>query len=157
MEQFPFLPSEIYQTSKRFLDGEEQPIYRWILNRTIELTYTAWDLQLFAQDCGYEGPPFKWDKDRRFLLRCELDAAYCHLYGIQRDDVDYIMETFPIVKRKDEKAHGHYRTKDTILQIYDAMATATVSGQPYQTLLNPPPANPRIAHPPRDLEIGSSE
>lgn len=108
-------------------------------NRVLELTYTSWDLQPFAQDCGYEGPPFKWDEDRRFLLRCELDAAYFHLYGIQRDDVDYIMETFPIVKRKDEKAHGHYRTKDTILQIYDAMATAIASGQPYQTLLNPPP------------------
>jgi hypothetical protein len=129
----------------------------FILPRILELTYTAWDLQPFAQDCGYEGPPFKWDEDRRFLLRCELDAAYFHLYGIQRDDVDYIMETFPIVKRKDEKAHGHYRTKDTILQIYDAMATAIASGQPYQTLLDPPPADPRVAHPPRKSEVGSSE
>jgi hypothetical protein len=126
-------------------------------NRVLELTYTSWDLQPFAQDCGYEGPPFKWDEDRRFLLRCELDAAYFHLYGIQRDDVDYIMETFPIVKRKDEKAHGHYRTKDTILQIYDAMATAIASGQPYQTLLNPPPADPRVAHPPREPGIRSSD
>jgi hypothetical protein len=157
LEQLPFLPLEIYQTPKSFLDGEERPIYCWILNRTVELTYTAWDLQPFAQDCGYEGPPFKWNEDRRFLLRCELDAAYFHLYGIQRDDVDYIMETFPIVKRKDEKAHGHYRTKDTILEIYDAMATAIASGQPYQTLLDPPPADPRVAHPPRESEIVSSE
>jgi hypothetical protein len=130
---------------------------KFIVSRCLELTYTAWDLQTFAQDCGYEGPPFKWDEDRRFLLRCELDAAYFHLYGIQRDDVDYIMETFPIVKRKDEKAHGHYRTKDTILEIYDAMAIAIASGQPYQTLLDPPPADPRVAHPPRESEIGSSE
>lgn len=127
------------------------------MNRTIELTYTAWDLQPFAQDCGYDGPPFKWDEDRRFLLRCELDAAYFHLYGIQRDDVDYIMEPFPIVKRKDEKAHGHYRTKDTTLEIHDAMATAIASGQLYQTLLDPPPADPRVAHPPRESEIRSSE
>ena len=56
------------------------------------------------------------------MIRCELDAAYFHLYGIERDDVDYIMETFPIVKRKDEAAHGCYRTKDTILEIYDEMA-----------------------------------
>ena len=34
----------------------------------------------------------------------ELDAAFFHLYGIERDDVDYIMETFPIVKRKDVAA-----------------------------------------------------
>ena len=128
---------------------KEKNYYEWFFSLVLELTYTAWDLQPFAQDCGYEGPPFKWDEDRRFLLRCELDAAYFHLYGIQRDDVDYIMDTFPIVKRKDEKAHGHYRTKDTILQIYDAIATAIDSGQPYQTLLDPPPADLRVAHPPK--------
>jgi hypothetical protein len=34
-------------------------------------------------------------------MRCELDAVYFHLYGISKEDVDYIMDTFPIVKRKD--------------------------------------------------------
>ena len=29
----------------------------------LELTYTAWDLQPFAQDCGYDGPPFRWDEN----------------------------------------------------------------------------------------------
>jgi len=45
------------------------------------------------------------------------------LYGLARDDVDY-METFPIVKRKDEAAHGRgaYRTQRVILEIYDATA-----------------------------------
>ncbi len=35
-----------------------------------------------------------------------------------------IMDTFPIVKRKDEAKHGHYRTKTRILEIYDEMAEA---------------------------------
>jgi hypothetical protein len=48
-------------------------------------------------------------------------AAYFHRYGIGRDDVDYMLETFPIVKCKDEQAHGAYRTKRVILDIYDAM------------------------------------
>ena len=66
--------------------------------------------------------------------------------GLARDDVDY-METFPIVRRKDEAAHGRgaYRTKRVILEIYDAMQRASESGQPYQTLLDPPPADPRVA------------
>ena len=80
----------------------------------------------------------------------KLDAAYFHLYGIARDDVDYIMDTFPIVKRKDEAAHGEYRTKRVILEIYDAMQQAIKTGQPYQTLLDPPPADPRVAHPPKN-------
>ena len=41
-----------------------------------------------------------------------------------RDAVDYIMDTFPIVKRKDEAAYGSYRTKEMILQIYDEMQEA---------------------------------
>jgi hypothetical protein len=77
-----------------------------------------------------------------------LDAAFFHLYGISRDDTDYIMETFPIVRKNDEKAHGGvYRTKVAILEIYDAMAEAIRTGKPYQTRLDPPPADPRVAHP----------
>ena len=112
-----------------------------------------WSLPILLGICnpspktaGYDGPPFRWDEDRRFLLRCELDAAYFHLYGIARADVDYIMETFPIVKRKDEQAHGEYRTKRVILEMYDAMAQAMATGMAYQTRLDPPPADARVAH-----------
>jgi hypothetical protein len=58
-----------------------------------------------------------------------------------REDVDYILDTFPIVRRKDEAQHGEYRTKRVILEIYDAMQQAITTGQPYQTRLDPPPAN----------------
>jgi hypothetical protein len=124
----------------------QSPLLEWTSQRVLELVYTAWDLEPFAKDCGYDGPPFRWNEGRRFLLRCELDAAYFHLYGIARDDMDYIMETFPIVKRKDEQKYGEYRTKRLILEIYDAMADAMRTGRPYQTLLNPPPADARCCH-----------
>ena len=118
--------------------------------------------RIFIQ-CG--SPPFRWDEDRRFLLRCELDAAFFHLYLGSEDEwrqqpealtrsfptprhaVSYIMDTFPIVKRKDEAKHGTYRTKETILQIYDALAESIASDVPYLTLLNPPPADPACCHP----------
>ncbi len=86
------------------------------------------------------------------MLRAELDAAFFHLYGIERDDVDYIMETFPIVKKRDVKQFGDYRTKLMILHVYDAMAEAMETGEPYPTMLDPPPADPRVAHPPRDAD-----
>ena len=105
-------------------------------------------MEPFARDLGDDGPPFRWDEDRRFLMRAELDAAFFHLYGIDRDDVDYIMETFPIVKRKDIAAHGTYRTKEAILKIYDAMAAATSAGVPYQSELTPLPGKgPRHPRP----------
>jgi hypothetical protein len=55
--------------------------------------------------------------------------------------VDYILETFPIVKRKDEQVYGAYRTKRVILDIYDAMQQAMETGTPYHTRLDPPPAH----------------
>src|SRR3989442_8662510 len=67
--------------------------------------------------------------------------ASFHLYGIWHADVDNILETFPIVKRKDEQAHGEYRTKRVILDVYDAMQQAMEAGTPYHTRLDPPPAH----------------
>jgi hypothetical protein len=64
-----------------------------------------------------------------------------------RKAVTYIMDTFPNVRNKDEEKHGEYRTKRVILEIYDEMAEAMRTGKPYQTRLNPPPADPSIAHP----------
>ncbi|MBU3749524.1 MAG: hypothetical protein FGM52_03590 [Mycobacterium sp.] len=74
-----------------------------------------------------------WVGVDRDSIRAELDAAFFHLYGIERNDVDYIMETFPIVKRKDIAEHGEYRTKRMILEIYDAMAEAEKCGVPYRS------------------------
>ena len=118
----------------------------WLRRRAFELTYTAWDLCSLRWDCGWAGPPFRWDEERRFLLRCELDAAFFHLYlpaengdwhlsearrqrawrgsgqlPTPRDAVAYVMDTFPIVRRKDEEKMGRLSTKRVILEIYDAM------------------------------------
>jgi hypothetical protein len=135
VEQLPVLPPEEYVHAAPW-DIKSGSIAAWLATRVLELTYTAYDMIPFARDCGYEGEPFRWDEDRRFLLRCELDAAYFHLYGINRDDVDYIMNTFPIVRRKDEAAYSEYRSKRVILEIYDKMAVGN-----YETCLSLPPSN----------------
>ena len=111
--QFPVLPPSAFTT----------PRLAFITPRVLELTYTAFDLTGFARDLNFPGDPFTWNDERRFWLRAELDALYFILYGIDRGDVDYIMDTFPIVKRKDIAAHGTYRTKDAILAIYDELQT----------------------------------
>jgi len=60
-----------------------------------------------------------------------------------RDAVAYLLDTFPIVRRKDEQKHdGDYRTKRVILEIYDAMQRSIRTGHPYQTRLDPPPGPP---------------
>ncbi|MBI4471362.1 MAG: hypothetical protein HY646_01760 [Acidobacteria bacterium] len=162
-------------TSRSFGREEIGQSYRdFVGNRSLELTVVSNSLLSFAYDLGYGGPPFRWNDERRFLLRCELDAAFFHLYlpadvsgdwcpaeretaqdlarlkasfPTPRDAVAYIMETFPIVKRKDIEKRGDYRTKRVVLEVYDAMAEAIRTGQPYQTRLDPPPADPRCCHP----------
>jgi hypothetical protein len=118
----------------------------WIVPRVIELSFTAYDLVDYARDCGYSGPPFKWNLDRRLELRCELDAAFLHLYGIGRDAIFHLLENFHVVKGEDTAAYGEYRTKRVILEIYDEMGVAMATGQLYQTRLDPPPAHPDAAH-----------
>ncbi|MET7635715.1 DNA methyltransferase [Streptomyces sp. NPDC005078] len=124
------------------------PHAEWIGTRSTELSYTADDMRPFARDLSDTGAPFVWDEGRRAVIRAELDALFFHLYGIDRDDVDYILETFPIVKRKDEAKYGSYRTKELILDLYDRMAAAGVSldtplvdGENFLSALTPPPGH----------------
>jgi hypothetical protein len=147
VEQLALLAADSFASAAPW-DRRER-VQDFLTPRVLELTYTAWDLAPFAEDIGYDGPPFRWDSVRRFALRCELDAAFFHLYGLSRNDAAHVMDTFPIVRKNDEKAHGEYRTKRVILGVYDALADAIRSGKPYKTRLDPPPADPRIAHPDR--------
>ena len=144
MRQLPVLSPSTYEGESAWYQGKAVD---WFFPRVLELTYTAWDLARFARDCGYDGPPFRWDGARRFLLRCELDAAFFHLYGIDRNDAAYILDTFPVVRKKDEAAHGEYRTKRIILEIYDRMANAMRTGIAYENLLHPSPGPPAEALP----------
>lgn len=99
-----------------------------IIPRVLELTYTAHDLEPFARDLGYQGPPFPWDEDRRHRLRCELDAVVAHLYGLDRDDLAWILDapapsaSFPGLKANELKRYGEYRTQRYVLHAYDQLA-----------------------------------
>ncbi len=144
LKQLPVLSPYQYAAACKW--DSRASLGEWVWPRTLELIYTALDLEPFAEECGYDGPPFRWDEERRFLLRSELDAAYFHLYCIERADVDYIMDTFRVAKDEDEHQYGEYRTKRVILEIYDKMRQAMDAGEPYQTVLQPPPADPSLAH-----------
>ncbi len=145
MKQLPVLSPDTYEQVTPW--EPTVPLLDWIRPRVLELTYTAWDLEPFARDVGFDGPPFRWDPARRFQLRCELDAASFHLYGLSRDDTAYVLDTFPIVRKNDEKAHGEFRTKRVILELYDAMATATRTSLPWVSSLTPAPGDPAACHP----------
>lgn len=129
-----------------------EPHVPFLLPRVTELVYSAYDMTGLARDLGDAGPPFRWDEERRTQIRAELDALFFHLYGISREDADYIMETFQTehggLKHNDIAKYGTYRAKELVLAEYDRMAAAGVSlttplvdGENYVSTLNPPPGH----------------
>ena len=56
-----------------------------------------------------------------------------------------ILKTSRTVRQEDKAAYDRYRTKDTILEIYDEMAEAMRTGKPYETRLDPTPGPPADA------------
>ncbi|QBR08986.1 SAM-dependent DNA methyltransferase [Streptomyces sp. S501] len=120
----------------------------FIFSRLLELAYTSYDMTPFARDVGETGAPFRWDPNRRAIIRAELDALFFRLYGITREDTAYILDTFNVTRDNDIKAHGEYRTKRLILAEYDRMTTAGLTMEnpltegesgTYRSTLTPPP------------------
>jgi hypothetical protein len=101
-----------------------------ILRRNAECNAEA-DPALFAPRDGFVLPPFRWDEGRRALIRAELDARIARLYGLTRDELRYILdpadvygpdfpgETFRVLKEKETRLYGEYRTRRLVLEAWD--------------------------------------
>jgi hypothetical protein len=75
--------------------------------------------------------PFIWHEERRALIRAELDARIARLYGLTRDELRYILdpadiygpefpgETFRVLKEKEQRMYGEYRTRRLVLAAWD--------------------------------------
>ncbi|MCY3564191.1 MAG: hypothetical protein OXH26_09780, partial [bacterium] len=126
VKQLPVLPPEAYLERPSPRLGAYVEL---VVPRVLELTYTAHDLEGFARDLGYQGPPFRSDDDRRHILRSELDAVYAHMYRLSRSDLEWILDapppssSFPALKRNEINRFGEYRTKRLVLQAFDQMTS----------------------------------
>lgn len=148
LKQLPVVPPKVYDKPCPW--DRSQTLAEWIKPRVLELSYAGYDLKQFADNLSYSGDPFFWDESRRAVIRAELDAAFFHLYGLSEVDADYILDTFSVVKAKDEERFGTYRTKEMILRCYQEMqeAIADQTGQTaFASQLDPPPGVPM----PKDL------
>jgi hypothetical protein len=75
--------------------------------------------------------PFIWNEERRAIIRAELDAYIAKLYGLTRDELRYILdpadvygpefpgETFRVLKEKEIRLYGEYRTGRLVLEAWD--------------------------------------
>jgi len=91
-----------------------------MIELAFQLVYTSVDLKPMADEYGYDGEsPIQWNEINRHLQKCRLDAIVAHLYGFNRSEVNYILESFPIIKKRDVGKYGSYKTKEKILELYD--------------------------------------
>lgn len=123
MRQIPVIAPENYRDAD--LD--------FIASRVLELTYTAVDMEGWARDLGFEGRPFKFNSERRACLRAELDAYYARLYGLDREELSFVLdpqsvkpgypsETFSVLKRMEQKEfNGDFRTQRLVLEAWDRL------------------------------------
>jgi hypothetical protein len=130
-EQLPVLPPCAYEPAD----------FTFIIPRVLELTYTSHSMAPFARDLDYDGPPFRWDEERRAQLRAELDAFYARAYGLTRDELRYVLdpadvkgpdypsETFRVLKKNEIARFGEYRTARLVLAAYDQLMSQPLAAE----------------------------
>ncbi len=120
VEQAPTLPPDRY--SERCPWDKRQTLEKWISQRVLKLSCTAEDLRPLGEAAGLDPPVHKWNPRERAELIDELDAAFFHLYGVDREDIAYILTTFSGEKESDEG--GMFGSANGILDAYDRLAAS---------------------------------
>lgn len=94
--------------------------------------------------------PFIWHEERRAQLRAELDAYYARLYGLTEQELRYVLdpqsvmgedfpgETFRVLKDKDVRRYGEYRTQRLILEAWERLENKKEVLLPTEKLLPKP-------------------
>lgn len=102
--------------------AHEQEIRRRLRDEAENLT-REWGLH-----CGVNDRlPDRRDTGNRAQLRAEIDAYVAHLYGLSRDDFAYILDTFPVLKKKEEKAFGEFMSKRKCLEEFDRIGKLEIT------------------------------
>ena len=116
-----------------------------IVSRVARLCYFNHDLDGWAEELWNELSPkqqteipelgrkecFIYDPEKRAVLQAELDAIFAHLYGLDTEDLRYILdpedicgkgcinETFRVLKDNELRQYGEYRTKRLVLDAWN--------------------------------------
>ena len=135
VKQFPVLtPDQIPSTMQ------------WqIVKHVAELCYFNHDMDGWAEELWEEmseeqraelpqlgaHQPWVYNPERRAILQAELDAIFAHLYGLNTEDLVYILdpedicgkgcinETFRVLKDNELRQYGEYRTKRLVLEAWN--------------------------------------
>jgi hypothetical protein len=125
VEQLPMFPPDFYKQKCAW--DKKQTLEKWISDRVLKLTCTSNDMIPLAEAAGFKPPVYKWDPTERLDLMAELDAAYFLLYGIERNDDEYILSTFAGLRKESSDLLGDSTTASRILKFYDDLKSLSRS------------------------------
>jgi len=74
-------------------------------------------------------------------------------YEERREKSDFPGETFRVLKEKEIRNHGEYRTRRLVLAAWARLEAVDFDVNAYTPMTDPPPADPRVAHPCRDGSV----
>ena len=104
---------------------------RWKYNQNL-IAYSQSPMPNWVETQEGEFPftPFKWDTEYRMTVQSELDAYFAYKYQLEEEELKYILdpelsslagedfpgETFRVLKEKETKKYGEYRTARLVLK-----------------------------------------
>ena len=126
VKQLPVLPPEAFAPED----------VAFIAARVAQLTRTADDINaVWLTDY----PAYTFQEPReRLQIRAELDAYIAKMYGLTREELQYILDpaevmgpehpsvTFPGLKRKETELYGEYLTQRLVLKTFDELTAGTL-------------------------------
>jgi hypothetical protein len=63
------------------------------------------------------------DSEQRADVRAEIDALVAReVFGLSREELDYVLGTFPGVERAEMREYGEFRTRSRVLRAYDTVS-----------------------------------
>ncbi len=120
-EVFPQLPAATL-TALRTAPAAYGPAHEQALRERLATSAAALNAD-WSPACGlHDRKPDRRDDGDRAQTRAELDALIAHLYGLTKAEFAYILDTFPVLLRKEFAAFGEYRSRRKALEEYDRFA-----------------------------------
>ncbi|WP_317383491.1 hypothetical protein [Anaerobiospirillum succiniciproducens] len=128
LKQIPILPPDSYSDEE----------IEFITSRVAKLTRTHNSInKVWLTD--YPEYPFG-TAESRLEIRAELDALYAKKYGLNRADLEFVLdpseaespdypsETFQVLKNKELKRYGEFRTRRLVLEAFDKLEKYGLEG-----------------------------
>jgi len=117
-EVFPELPADTL-TALRTAPAAYGPAHEQALRQRLAEGYGTLEAT-WTPACGlHDRKPDRRDDGDRAQTRAELDALIAHLYGLTKAEFAYILDTFPVLRRKELIAFGEYQSKRKALEEFE--------------------------------------